>query len=276
MNEQIYPANKLLLQGQVALITGASRGIGAATARLFARHGAAVGVNYHNSASRAREVVEAIRAEGGTAIAVQASVGDSEQISRMVRQVEEELGPIDTLVMNALAGGEPGNAPDKAGAAEGGRAIFSPFLESNWENYQHIVLRSLAGVYLPARVVAPLMLERKRGNLIAVSSLIARGGQPNSSALASGKASVEALMRVLASELGPHGIRVNVVAPGAIETEASKAVIQERGEMLSKMLPLRRIGQPEDVAGAILLLATAEAQYLTGNYLAVGGGNYLP
>lgn len=83
-------------------------------------------------------------------------------------------------------------------------------------------------------------------------------------------------MRVLASELGPHGIRVNVVAPGAIETEASKAVIQERGEMLSKMLPLRRIGQPEDVAGAILLLATAEAQYLTGNYLAVGGGNYLP
>lgn len=98
------PSGAPLLQGQVALITGASRGIGAATALLFARHGAAVGVNYHNSAERARELVETIRAFGGLALAVQASVDNAQEVGTMVQRVEQELGPIDTLVMNAIAG----------------------------------------------------------------------------------------------------------------------------------------------------------------------------
>jgi 3-oxoacyl-[acyl-carrier protein] reductase len=113
------------------------------------------------------------------------------------------------------------------------------------------------------------MIERKRGNLIAVSSLIARRTPPGSGSHAAGKASVEALMKVLVSELGPHGIRVNVVAPGATETEASLGVMRERLQQIGASLPLRRIAQPEDIAGAILLLATDEARYLTGNYLAV-------
>jgi 3-oxoacyl-[acyl-carrier protein] reductase len=138
-----------------------------------------------------------------------------------------------------------------------------------------MVLRTLAGVYIPARIVAPLMIERKHGNLIAVSSLATRIARPGSGVIAAGKGSVDALMRVLASELGPHGIRVSVVAPGAVETEASAAVIRERRDTLNATLPLRRVGQPEDVAGAILLLATDEARYLTGNYLAAGGGSYL-
>lgn len=258
-----------LLRGQVALITGASRGIGAATARLFARHGAAVGVNYHASPERAREVVEEIRSFGGKAIAVQASVDNAEEVGAMVQQVEQEFGPIDTLVMNAIAGSKPAERPR-------GGSIFSSFLDSSWEGYQNIVIRTLAGVYIPARIVAPLMVERKRGVLIAVSSTVARAPYVGAGALASGKAAVEALMKALVSELGPHGIRVNIVAPGAVETEASAPVIQARKETLSQTIPLRRIGQPEDIAGAILLLATPEARYLTGNYLAAGGGNYLP
>ena len=252
-----------LLQGHVALITGASRGIGAATARLFAQHGAAVAVNYHASPERAREVVASIEADGGRAIAVQASVDNPTQIVTMVQEIEQKLGPIDTLVMNATA-------------VHDHTALFGPFLASNWEAYQDVVLGELAGVYHPARILAPLMVERKRGNLIAVSSLIARKTPAGSGSHAAGKASVEALMKVLASELGPHGIRVNVVAPGLTETEASSGVMGEQMKQVGATLPLRRIGQPEDIAGAILLLATDEARYLTGNYLAVGGGSYLP
>ncbi|QBD75828.1 SDR family oxidoreductase [Ktedonosporobacter rubrisoli] len=261
-----------LLQGHVALITGASRGIGAATARLFAQHGAAVGVNYNASAARAQEVVASIKAHGGRAIAVQASVDDAQQIEAMVRQVEQELGPLDTLVMNAIAGNRTLDTSNE----ERSQALFVPFLESNWQLYQQMVLRTLAGVYLPARIVAPLMVERKRGNLIAVSSLAARTTSERSSALASGKAGIDALMKVLARELGPHGVRVNVVAPGAVETEASAPIIQGRKEIISQSLPLRRIAQPEDIAGAILLLALDEAGYLTGNYLSAGGGSYMP
>jgi 3-oxoacyl-[acyl-carrier protein] reductase len=250
-----------LLQGHVALITGASRGIGAATARLFARHGAAVGVNYHAHAASAAEVVEAIRAFGGRAIAVQASVDHTGQIENMVQQVEQELGPIDTLIMNAVAARE---------------VVFGPFLESQWETYQDVVMGELAGVYFPARAVAPLMVKRKRGNLIVISSLVTRTAEMGSGAHAAGKASVDGLAKVLVNELGPHGIRVNIVAPGPIETEASAQVIEHFKERYSKTAPLRRIGQPEDVAGAILLLATQEAQYIAGSYLAVGGGTYTP
>jgi 3-oxoacyl-[acyl-carrier protein] reductase len=252
-----------LLQGRVALITGASRGIGAATARLFARHGALVGVNYHASPERAQEVVASIEADGGRAIAVQASVDNPTQIVAMVQEVEQKLGPIDTLVMNAAA-------------VHDSSALFGSFLESHWEAYQDVVLGELVGIYHPAHVLAPLMVERKRGNLIAVSSLIARRTPSGSGPHAAGKASVEALMKVLASELGPHGIRVNVVAPGLTETDATSATMHERFQQIGATLPLRRIAQPEDIAGAILLLATDEARYLTGNYLAVGGGSYLP
>ena len=257
-----------LLEGQVVLITGASRGIGAATALLLARHGAAIGVNYHQSPGRAQEVVEAIQASGGKAMAVQASVYDAQEVEAMVQQVEQELGPIDTLVLNAIAGSKP----------TGPRVswTFNPFLDSTWEQYQSIVFRTLAGVYVPARIVAPLMVERQRGNLIAVSSLMARLPYSGSGALAAGKASVEALLKALVPELGPHGVRVNVVSPGAVETEASASVLQARREEIGQALPLRRIAQPEDIAAAILLLALPQAGYLTGNYLAAGGGNYLP
>jgi 3-oxoacyl-[acyl-carrier protein] reductase len=260
-----------LLQGQVVLITGASRGIGAATALLLARHGAAIGVNYHQSVERAREVVGSIRASGGRAIAVQASVENTQEVEAMVQQVEQELGPIDTLVLNAIARSRAASPTETRGLS-----TFNSFLDSTWEQYQDGVMRLLAGVYVPARIIAPLMVERKHGNLIAVSSTLARSPYSGAGAVAAGKASVEALLKALVPELGPYGIRVNVVAPGAVETEASAPYIQPRKEAISQTLPLRRVAQPEDIAAAILLLTLPQADYLTGNYLAAGGGNYLP
>jgi 3-oxoacyl-[acyl-carrier protein] reductase len=266
-DRQTLPGSTLL-QGQVVLITGASRGIGAATALLLARHGAAIGVNYYQHAERARAVVEAIQTAGGHAIAIRASVDNAHEVEAMVQQVEQELGPIDTLVLNAIGTAGPAEARSPA--------ALSPFLDSTWEQYQSIVMRLLAGVYVPARIVAPLMVEREHGHLIAVSSTLSRAPYSGAGAVAAGKASVEGLLKALVLELGPHGIRVNMVAPGAVETEASAPYIQPYRDAISQALPLRRVGQPEDIAAAILLLALPQADYLTGNYLAAGGGNYLP
>jgi len=255
-----------LLQGQVVLITGASRGIGAATALLLARHGVAIGVNYHHHAEQAWAVVEAIRTSGGHAMAIQANVENAHEVEAMVRQVEQELGPVDTLVLNAIASSLPDGGSAGPEEARGNWTSHS-FLDSTWERYQTIVMRILTGVYIPARIVAPLMVERKHGNLITVSSTLARVPYSGAGAVAAGKAGVEALLKALVPELGPYGIRVNVVAPGAVETEASAPYMQARKEAISQALPLRRIGQPEDIAAAILLLALPQADYLTGNYL---------
>ncbi len=247
------------LQGRVALITGASRGIGAATARLFAAHGALVGVNYYRSEREAVRIVQEIEASGGKALAVQASVDDPQQCAAMVKRVEEELGPIETLVMNA--------APTK-------RFAFAPFLEFDWGLFQDMVLGELAGIFFPAQAVAPLMRERRRGNLIAISSPLSRMGQSGALANATGKAGVDAMVRTLAVELGPYGIRVNTIAPGAVKT-ASNPMTEEMEEMLRRTTPLGRVTQAEDVAGAIYLLALDEAGFISGSYTAASGGQFI-
>lgn len=179
----------------------------------------------------------------------------------MVTRVEEELGPIETVVMNA--------APIK-------RHLFAPFVEFDWEVFEGMVLGNLAGIYFPAQAVVPLMIQRKRGNLIGVSSTISRLSREGSIAHAAGKSGVDAMVRVLAQELGPHGIRVNTIAPGLVETEASAGQSEETRQMAARWSPLRRLAQPEDIAGAIYLLALGEAGFLTGSYLSVSGGTYMP
>lgn len=259
LNQHIVSKDQTL-QGRVALITGASRGIGAATARLFAAHGALVGVNYHRSEQEALKIVQEIEAIGGKALAVQASVDDPQQVAAMVKRVEEELGPIETLVMNA--------APTK-------RFAFAPFLEFDWGIFQDMVNGELAGIFFPAQAVAPLMIQRNRGNLIAVSSPLSRMGWPGSLAHAAGKSGVDAMARTLAVELGPHGIRVNTIAPGAVQTD-SNPMSEEAKEMNARTTPLRRVAQAEDVAGAIYLLALDEAGFISGSYTAASGGQYIP
>ncbi|MEI2581064.1 SDR family oxidoreductase [Scytonema sp. PRP1] len=243
------------MSDRVVLITGASRGIGAATAKLLARHGAAVGVNYYGSEEAAGQVVEAITSEGGQALAVKADVRDPQQVDAMVQQVAEAFGPIDTLVINANAG-----------------FPIAPFIEYRWEDFEAKLVGELKGAFFPCKAVVPSMIEHKRGCIIAVSSSVSRSPSQGFSAHSTAKSGLNAFIKSLALELGPHGIRANVVAPGLVLTDATAQVPQEDKDASAQMVPLKRNGLPEDIAGAILLLASEEARFISGAYLPVSGG----
>ena len=263
-----------LLPGRVALVTGASRGIGAATATLLGRHGAAVAVNYRGNRGAAEQVVAAIEAGGGQAVAVQGDVGDQEQVAAMVAEVADVLGPIDILVLNADAVRS---------------FTVAPFVAMSWEQFEDLVLGETKAIFLPAQAVVPSMIERGRGVIVAISSGLSRTSRPGLLAHSAGKSAVDSMVRSLATELGPSGIRVNAVAPGLVETEASASMWQARsgrpggqgggatdgsepGAVLRQMTPMRRIATADDVAGAVLMLAGDAAGFVTGVYLPVNGG----
>lgn len=253
-NTQIEQSTKLL-QDRVVLITGASRGIGAATAKLLAEHGAAVGVNYYSSESAAQEVVDAIASEGGKAIAVKADVREMPEIESMVQQVTEAFGAIDTLVLNANA-----------------TFAIAPFLEHKWEDFEAKLLGELKSAFYPCKAIVPSMVEQKRGCIIAVSSIASRFFIGGFSSHSTAKSGLDGFVKSLAVELGPLGIRVNAVAPGTTLTDATSSMSQEWKDNAAQMTPLGRNGQPEDVAGAILMLASEQARFITGTYLIVSGG----
>lgn len=244
-----------LLRDRVVLITGASRGIGAATAKLLGQHGAAVGVNYYGSETAAVEVVESITSAGGRAVAVKADVRDPQQVDAMVQEVADTLGIIDTLVINANA-----NFP------------MAPFVDYRWEDFEAKLLGELKGAFFPCKAVVPSMMEHKRGIIIAVSSRLSRHPEEGFIAHSTAKSGLDAFIKSLALELGPHGIRANVVSPGLTLTDATAQLPQEYKDASVQMVPLKRKGLPEDVAGAILLLASDEAKFITGAYLPVSGG----
>lgn len=247
-----------LMKNRVALITGASRGIGAATAKLLARHGAAVGVNYYSSEAAAKEVVEEIVSEGGKALAVKADVREAEQVEAMVQQVSQELGAIDTLVINAHVA-----------------FAIAPFVNHSWEDFEAKLLGELKGAFFSCKAVVPSMIEHKRGCIIIVSSGASRSPVENFCSHNTAKSALDGFMRSLALELGSHGIRVNAVAPGLTITDATAFIPQEQKDAGAQMIPLRRNGLPEDVAGAILMLASEEARFITGAYLPVNGGSQM-
>lgn len=244
-----------LLRDRVVLITGASRGIGAATAKLLGQQGAAVGVNYYGSEAAAQDVVESITSNGGRAVAVKADVRDSQQVNAMVQQVSDTLGAIDTLVINANA-----NFP------------MAPFVDYQWEDFESKLLGELKGAFFPCKAVVPSMIEHQRGTIIAVSSGLSRYPAEGFIAHSTAKSGLDAFIKSLALELGPHGIRANVVSPGLTLTDATARLPQDHKDASAQMVPLKRNGLPEDVAGAILLLASEEARFITGAYLPVSGG----
>lgn len=245
----------MLLDGKVALVTGASRGIGAATARRLAAEGAAVAVNYNASEGEARRVVAAIELAGGRAIPVRADVTDREQVDEMVHLVERELGPVDVLVANA-----------------GMRVHMAPFLGYPWEAFEAKLVGEAKGVFWVSQAVLPSMTSRRSGSIVVVSSGLSRRAGEGFCAHSSSKASLDALVRSMALELGPLGIRVNTVAPGLTLTDATAFLPQSVKEASAKWTPLRRNGTPEDVAGAILALAADTGSHVTGVYLPVDGG----
>lgn len=246
------------LQGRVALVTGASRGIGAAVAQALAAHGAAVVVNYLRSKDRAEALAKSIAESGGRAVAMQADVRDREAVDRMVAAAAKELGTIDILVNNANI-----DFPIK------------PFTELAWPDISAKLTGEIGALVHCTQALLPGMMEEKNGNIILVSSTLSRDPGFGFAAHCAAKAAVDSMARAMALELGPANIRVNVVGPGLTKTDATATLPPEIHEQTAAHTPLRRVAEPEDVARVVLFLASELAAYLTGQYIPVNGGRFM-
>lgn len=242
------------LQDKVAVVTGASRGIGRAIALELARRGASVVVNYNRSAEAAHEVVSAIEEEGGQALAVQADVSELEQAATLVKAAIDTFGTIDILVNNA------GTTRDR---------LLMMMSEDDWD----VVLRTnLKGVFNCCKAAARKMMRQRSGRIISISSvsgIVGQGGQTN---YAASKAGVIGLTKSLAKELGPRNITVNAVAPGFVPTALTNDLSEEMKEKAREATPLGRMGRPEEIAYAVAFLASDLAGFITGEVLTVDGG----
>ncbi len=244
------------LHGRVALVTGASRGLGAAIAKTLAAQGARVVVNYARSQELAYGVVEAIHEGGGEALAVQADVLEPAQIKRLVRETEAHFGPVEILVNNAT-----GPQPNK------------PLEAYVWQDFQDQLDFFLKAPLLLMRETLPAMKRAGWGRVIHIGSEVAELGNPNFSSYASAKAAMLGLTRSWANELGRDGITVNLIAPGWIPVEKHDDL--SGMDAYLRGVPLGRHGVPEDIGFAAAFLASDEANFITGQRLAVNGGKTL-
>lgn len=239
---------------QIALVTGASRGIGRGIALQLAREGWDICVNYIQHREAAGEVVSQIRALGQNAIAVQADVADSQAVFSMVKTAEAELGPISLLVNNA-------------GVA--GQALFQDITDEMWDRYMGV---NLGGARNTIRAVLPHMLHEKSGCIVNISSMWGLRGASCEVTYACTKAALIALTRSLALELAPSHIRVNCVAPGVINTDMVQVLGQDILKELEEQTPLGRLGTPADIAHAVAFFASEKASFITGQVLTADGG----
>ena len=247
--------------GKVVLVTGASRGIGAAIAQAFAAEGATVVVNHLSNDAAAADVVARCKAAGGDAWAVKADVCCADAVQAMVERTLHEAGRIDVLVNNAL---RPYSFDPQR------RKLFS---DLEWQDYQAQFDGSVGAAYNACKAVLPHFRQRALGNIVnLVSDLIERPVVPYHD-YTTAKSALVGFSRNLAAELGPLGIRVNCVAPGLVyPTQASSATREEFREAIVASTPLRRIARPEDVAGPVLFLASDWSRFMTGQVLFVDGG----
>jgi 3-oxoacyl-[acyl-carrier protein] reductase len=244
------------LEGQVAVVTGASKGIGAAIAEHLAAAGAAVVVNYASSRAGAEAVVERVRRAGGKAAAVQADVSRPEDVRRLFAETKKAFGKLDVLVNNA-------------GAYE-----FAPLEAINPEHFHKLFDLNVLGLLLTTQE-AVKHFGPAGGSVVNVSSVVATLAPPNTSVYSATKAAVDAITRSLAQELGPRKIRVNAVNPGMIETEGLHAAGIPGSDFQKQVVaqtPLGRIGRPQDVAPAVVFLASPESAWTTGETLYISGG----
>jgi NAD(P)-dependent dehydrogenase (short-subunit alcohol dehydrogenase family)/acyl carrier protein len=245
-----------LLEDKVVLITGASRGIGLATAVLLAEHGAKIAINYRDSEQQANSLKEQIEADGGAAEIFQADVTDAAEVAELVAAVHRRFERIDVLVANAHIGFR-----------------HRPFVEYVWSDLERKMNDELKAIFYLCQAVAPEMLQRKSGSIVAVSSSLSKRTNEGFLAQSTAKAAVDAFVRALASELGAGGVRVNTVAPGLTLTDAAFPMSAANKALIASKSPLRRNGVPEDIAGAVLFLASDLSQFMTGTYVPVDGGH---
>lgn len=243
------------LRGKVALVTGASQGIGAETAKTLGLHGASVVVNYHTNSVAAEAVVAEIISAGGKAVALQADVQDERSMQNMVEQITATYGTINILVLNA--------APP---------ASWQLFSDLEAEELETKLLTEVRGYFIPAKSVVKLMIKAKSGCIVGLSSALAQSPSPGFSAHTTTKSAIEGMFRAMALELAPQGIRVNIVAPSLTVTPGSSWVPQEGIDETIKNTPMGRLCSPQDIASAVLMMASEDAGFITGACLPVDGG----
>lgn len=244
------------LNGKIAVVTGASKGIGAAIAKYLAAEGASVVVNYSSSKAGADKVVEEITAKGGNAIAVQANVSEKADIKHLFAETKNAYGKVDILVNNA------------------GIYEFAPLEEVSEELFHRQFNLNVLGLLLTTQEGVKLFPETG-GSVINLSSVVSTAALPGSSVYSATKASVDAITRVLANELGPRKIRVNAIRPGMVETEGTQSAgitESEFKDQVQAQTPLGRIGQPGDIASATVFLASDASSWVTGETLLIAGG----
>jgi 3-oxoacyl-[acyl-carrier protein] reductase len=242
------------LEGKVAVVTGASRGIGRAIALELARFGASVVVNYNRSADAASEVVATIEEEGGEAVAVQADVGDLDQATRLVQSAIDTFGGIDILVNNA------GTTRDQ---------LLMLMSEDDWDT---VLRTNLKGIFNCCKAAARKMMRQRSGRIVNISSVSGIAGQGGQTNYAASKAGVIGFTKSLAKELGARNVTVNAVAPGFVPTDLTADLSEDLVQRAIEVTPLGRMGQPEEVAYAVVFLASDMASFITGEVLTVDGG----
>jgi 3-oxoacyl-[acyl-carrier protein] reductase len=252
---------RISLENQVAVVTGGSRGIGAATVKLFAQAGCNVVFSYFRSARAAREVVEACRKTPGAVLAVRADVAKMADARKLIEKAIHSFGRLDLLVANA-------------GIWNPDPVRIDKITEREWDK---MVAVNLKGVYSVIHCAVPHMAKQNKGRIIAVSSTAGQRGEAFHTHYAAAKGGVISLVKGLATELAPHNILVNAVAPGWVITDMAKPVLRKPSEKrgATSSIPLRRFGRPEEVAMPILFLASDMSSYMTGEIININGGNVL-
>lgn len=246
-----------MLKGKVALVTGASRGIGRAIALDLAAQGADISVNYAGNEEAAHRVAFEIRAMGRNALVIQGDVGQSTDFDELIKQTEAELGPIDILVNNA------------------GITRDNLLMRMKEDEFDQVIETNLKGVFNGIKAVSRPMMKRRSGVIINISSVVGALGNGGQSNYAAAKAGVIGLTKSAARELAARGIRVNAVAPGFVSTDMTDKLSQEMTQKLMEQIPLARFGKPEDIAKVVTFLATDAASYMTGQTIHVDGGMYM-